>query len=199
MLHSELDKKLTIFGRVRVDDNIGDLIKLRVAELPDLLEARAVAVHDSFPLGEGAARIVRLTKLLQEFVVEIGRGHFHVGLGRIFVVLVEVEMLLYVAKELWEELTTKHVPVTLDADALLTIGHLVDFEARVGVAPTVAVVEVDPGLPIGVVIQDLGVALAIDRDLLRRAQGLRWGELLVNSCDSVHQSFFCLNLFKMNG
>ena len=90
--------------------------------------------------------------------------HLHVVLRRVSRVQIDVHVLGCKIAELWQVLSTKHVPAALDENLLLVF---VILEAGVVVAPPLHVPVVDLDLAIGLVVHYLRVGLAIDRDRWR--------------------------------
>ena len=90
--------------------------------------------------------------------------NLHVVLRRISRVQIDVHVLGCKIAELWQVLSTKHVPAALYKNLLLV---LVILEAGVVVAPPLHVPVVDLDLAIGLVVHYLRVGLAIDRDRWR--------------------------------
>jgi len=121
-------------------------------------------VHDPLDIRERAATQLVDAKLLNEGVVEGGgRGAGDLGLGFELELRLNVEVLLHVLEESGKSLAFVHVSSALDSDGV----HFgVVEKSGVLVSPAIVLEVVGFDSLGGVVVDELGVGLAVDGFLL---------------------------------
>jgi hypothetical protein len=120
-----------------------------------------MGVVNAFPLHERAARQVVCSELFEELVVDNGGFDKHVLLDGLNRTSVDTEVGFDPGEEGGENLAAKHIARSANTNGIF---FTIEVESRVSVAPAVFVPVVELDAATGVVVNDLGVGLAINLD-----------------------------------